>query len=233
MRFTLAPILVVLALPARLHGQPEAEPPGATALTAVAYVEVGLASVDAARTALTRYRASNGAQAGSLSTEVFEQIGRPGHFALIETWRDAAAHAARNPAPRMALNRALEPIRVSGYDERLYGPLSIGATALLSQPSASVFVITHVDVVPDPAVPAMLTALAETSRAETGNQRFDVWRHQQRGNHFTVVEQWLDDATLDAHAAALHTRRYRDALQPLTGSPLDERVFRALADTGP
>ncbi len=51
-----------------------------------------------------------------------------------------------------------------------------------------------------------------------------------RPNHSTVIEQWRDQKALDAHAAAAHTRQYRDEIQPLTGSPLDERVFTAVDD---
>ena len=75
----------------------------------------------------------------------------------------------------------------------------------------------------------MLARLAELSRSEQGNLRFDVLQHAQRGNHFTVVEHWRSDAALDEHVAAAHAREYRDALQPLTGSPLDERVYTAIA----
>ena len=46
-------------------------------------------------------------------------------------------------------------------------------------------------------------------------------------NHFTVIETWRDQAALDAHVAAAHTKQYRDDVLPLTGSPLDERVFKA------
>jgi quinol monooxygenase YgiN len=49
-----------------------------------------------------------------------------------------------------------------------------------------------------------------------------------RANHFTVIEQWRDQAALDAHVAGAHTLRYRDEVLPLTGSPLDERVFTAV-----
>ncbi len=48
-----------------------------------------------------------------------------------------------------------------------------------------------------------------------------------RGNHFTVIETWRDQAALDAHVASPRTRQYRDEVLPLTGSPLDERVFKA------
>jgi quinol monooxygenase YgiN len=75
------------------------------------------------------------------------------------------------------------------------------------------------------AAQELLRKLAETSRGEAGNRDFDVLQHMQRGNHFTVIEHWRGEAALDDHVEAAHTREYRDALQPLTGSPLDERVY--------
>jgi quinol monooxygenase YgiN len=49
-----------------------------------------------------------------------------------------------------------------------------------------------------------------------------------RANHFTVIETWQSQKAFDAHVAAPHTRQYRDEVQPLTGSPLDERVYKAV-----
>jgi quinol monooxygenase YgiN len=74
-------------------------------------------------------------------------------------------------------------------------------------------------------VPVILRRLADASRKEPGNLRFDVVQHTMRANHFTVVEAWRDQQALEAHVAAAHTKQYRDELQPLTGSPLDERVY--------
>ena len=56
----------------------------------------------------------------------------------------------------------------------------------------------------------------------------DIVQHSMRANHFTVIEGWRNQQALDAHVAAAHTRQYRDAIQPMTGSPLDERVFKAI-----
>ena len=75
-------------------------------------------------------------------------------------------------------------------------------------------------------LPAMLNGLAEASRKEKGNLRFDVLAHTMRANHFTVIEAWANQNALDEHAAAAHTKQYRDKLQPLLGSPLDERLFK-------
>jgi quinol monooxygenase YgiN len=83
-------------------------------------------------------------------------------------------------------------------------------------------------VTPDQKVPPLLKRLAEMSRQDEGNIRFDVLQHTMRANHFTVIETWQTEKALDAHVAAAHTRQYRDEVQPMTGSPLDERVYKAV-----
>jgi quinol monooxygenase YgiN len=196
------------------------------AATTVAYVETRADAADAGRMALERYREACSPQSGCMRIEVFALAARPGHFAVLETWRDQAAVDARNPEPKRALLAALEAIRVSGYDERVYKPLTV-APAKGSGAARAVHVITHVDVAPNTQAPQLLTRLADASRQEPGNLRFDVVQLVQRANHFTVIEAWRDQAALDAHVAATHTRQYRDELQPLTGSPLDERIYSA------
>jgi quinol monooxygenase YgiN len=208
---------------AALTGQ-HAPDGAATAFYAVAYIEVMPRDAARAVSAFTQYRDAIGSQAGYGRAGLFEQAGRPGHFAVIETWRDMPAFDARSEAAQKAFHDELQPIRVSGYDERPYKTLSVAA-APDAPPRGAVAVITHVDVSPDPRVAAMLERLADDSRRETGNIRFDVLQHTMRANHFTIVEVWRNRAALEAHASASHTRGYRDELQPFTGSPLDERLY--------
>jgi len=120
---------------------------------------------------------------------------------------------------------------VSGYDQRPYKTVTVGS----GQPPTGrqiVYVVSHVDVAPNPQNPQapvlLLRQLADASRKEAGNLRFDVLQHTMRANHFTVIEAWRNQQALDAHVAAPHTKQYRDTLQPMTGSPLDERTFRAV-----
>jgi quinol monooxygenase YgiN len=199
----------------------------------VAYVEVEASAAAAGRAALEVYRDAVASRPGCLAVELFAQTGRPGHFAVIETWRDQAAVDARDPADKALLMEGLDPIRISGYDERPYKPLTLAPLGTAAESRIGVFVIAHVDVAPNTAAPMLLATLAEASRAETGNLRFDVVQHATRGNHFTVVEQWRSAAALDEHVGAAHTRHYRDELQPLTGSPLDERVYTAIGGAAP
>jgi quinol monooxygenase YgiN len=193
---------------------------------AVSYVETMASARSGAASALGAYRAASEKTDGCMRVELFEQIGRPGHYAIVETWRDQKAFDARDAALTQRLRDALQSIRISDYDQRPYKTLSIGRGA--SESPQAVAVISHVDVSPSPAVAPMLTKLAEASRMQAGNLRFDVMQHTMRANHFTVVEVWQNQAALDAHVAATSTKSYRDELQPLTGSPLDERVFTRL-----
>ena len=211
-------------MPYVAHGQ--ASPPALGGAFAVGYVETRAAAVDAGRAALLAYRDATRQQTGCIAVELFAQTGRPGHFAVVETWRNQAALDARDGSAKKQLLDALAPIRVSDYDERPYKPLTLAADRNVGGVRAEgVFVISHVDVAPNTEAPALLQKLADSSRQEAGNLRFDVTQHLQRANHFTVVEHWQSQAALDTHVASAHARAYRDALQPLTGSPLDERAY--------
>lgn len=216
-------LLIALLLSPALLAQ---TPPPDTTFYAVAYLETAAASGRNAAAALRAYRDAASKQAGCTAVEAFEQIGRPGHWVVIETWRDQQAFDARDAGTQQRLLDGVKSFRVSGFDQRPYKTVAV-APARGVATTNSVSVISHVDVAPNPAVAPMLTRLAEASRQEPGNLRFDVLQHTMRGNHFTVVETWRDQAALDAHVAAAHTKQYRDDVLPLTGSPLDERVFKA------
>jgi quinol monooxygenase YgiN len=206
-----------------------AQPPD-TSLHAVSYVDVMPVSRGPAVAALKQYRDSSRKDDGYVRIECFEQIGRPGHFAILEAWRDQkAADAHGTAAHTQELQSTLQPIRSSGYDQRPYKTVTVGP-APAPAGGRTIYVVTHVDVVPNPQndPPGLLKRLAEASRNEKGNIRFDILQHAMRANHFTIVEAWQSQSALDAHAAAPHTRQYRDTLQPMSGGPLDERLYNAV-----
>ena len=193
----------------------------------VAYIEVKPSGRATAIQALKQYKTAQRINTASLSTELFEQVDRPGHLLLVETWQSQQAFDTGTPALRKRLVDAIDPVRLSGWDQRPYKTLSVASGG--AEPTGrSVFVISHVDVAPDPKIAGMLKELAEKSRLEDGNVRFDVLAHTMRSNHFEVIEAWQNQKALDNHAAAAHTRQYRDDLQPALGSPLDERIFKAI-----
>jgi quinol monooxygenase YgiN len=219
-------VLTSMGPGAAIHAQAPADP----TVYAVAYVDVMSSGRSAAVTALKAYRDASSKESGHVRIDLFDQVGRPGHFAVVESWRDQSAFDAHAGSPATKqFQQAIEKIRVSGYDQRPYKALIV-ATSRASAGSA-VHIVSHVDFAGAGALaaaPGMLQQQAEASRREQGNVRFDVLQHAMRANHFTVVESWASQAALDAHAAAAHTRQYRDTLQPVTGSPLDERVYVAV-----
>jgi quinol monooxygenase YgiN len=222
-----APIVIALLSWSNLASAQTTPAPADVTFYAVSYVEVMASSRAAGAAALKAYRDASRKQDGFVRIDLFEQVDRPGHFSVVETWRDQKAFDARAAAAQKPLMDALQPIRVSGYDQRPYKTLSVESSSVTVNPR-SVSVVSHVDVSQDPKVPVMLRRLAEASRQEEGNLRFDVIQHMMRANHFTVVETWRDDQALHEHAASAHTKQHRDELQPMTGSPLDERVYKSI-----
>ncbi len=200
-------------------------PPETTFYT-VSYVEEMASARGTAVAALKQYRDTIRKDDGYVRFEMFEQAGRPAHFVVVETWRDQKAFDARPQGAQKQLADALQPVRVSDYDQRPYKTLNVGAWRAATAPS--VVVISHVDTAPGQQPVDLLKRLADDSRRDEGNVRFDVTQHTMRANHFTVVEVWQNQKAFDAHVAAAHTKQYRDALAPMTGSPLDERVFRVV-----
>jgi quinol monooxygenase YgiN len=202
-------------------------PPDSTAYS-VAYVEILPASRTAAIAAIKRYSDLSRKDDGFQRIEFFEQAGRPAHFCIIETWannRDLDTHASS--ANAKDFRNKIDSMSLSDYDQRPYKTLSL--VTAHNDRSSSMFVITHVDIGGQGTnASELLLKLAEASRQEAGNLRFDVLQHAMRANHFTVIEEWQNPKTIETHAAAGHTKEYRNSLGPILGSPLDERLYKAV-----
>ena len=204
---------------------PAATPPESP--YAVTYIEVEPAQADASRRLLARYRDAL-KDKGALEFAVFEQMGRPNHFAIVERWPSAKAREDNAAsASGQEFRSALAPLLIAPYDERPHFALSGGTTPATP---AGVFVITHVDIVPpkrDDGVAAVRT-LAERSAGNAGNVRFDALVQASRLNHLTLVEAWTDAAAREAHSAANPTKSFRSTLGPMSGALYDERLYALL-----
>ena len=207
-----------------------AEEASAAAVYVVAYIEVMPPSTEEAMALLRQYRDASRKQTGNVRLEVLQQHSRADHFVLVEVWQDQQAFEAHGMAAHTRqLREKLQPLRVSPYDERLHKGLTIGAMSAASAAGAT-YVVTHADAIPpakDEAL-ALLRQLAEASRQEAGNRRFEVLQQSNRQNHCTIVEIWQDQQALAAHVMAAHTRQFRDKFQLLSGSLYDERLYKAL-----
>jgi quinol monooxygenase YgiN len=194
----------------------------------VTYFESIPAAAGAVAGALQQFATVSRREAGNAGFVALRESGRPSRFAFVEAWRDKAAFDA-NDKSVAALQERLRPHLAAPFDRRPCVGLDVtggedGATA------GSLYVLTHVDVIPpvkDQAI-ALVRALVADSRKDSGTERFDAVQQGNRANHMFLVEAWRSRAALDAHAAAEHTRAYRDKLLPLQGALYDERVYTPL-----
>jgi len=109
--------------------------------------------------------------------------------------------------------------------------MGLGSPASAQNADERLYVVTHVDVLgQNGATEAakMLHQFAADSRNDQGSVRFEVLRDPDRSNHFTMVEVWRNRQDFESHLAASHTRAFREKLQPMLGSPFDERLHKLL-----
>jgi len=101
-----------------------------------------------------------------------------------------------------------------------------------AQTPGQVYVVTHVDIAGTPAIIADATRLlrefSADSRKDHGVVRFELLLQDGRLNHFTIVSVWQSREAFEAHSGAEHTRRFREKIQPMLGSPFDERLHSVL-----
>ncbi len=103
-------------------------------------------------------------------------------------------------------------------------------TAGVTQAQAPVHVITHIDLMPtgvDTGV-VLLKPFAATTLKEKGCLRFEILQQDGRPNHLTLVATWKDKNAFDAHDSAPYTKEFREKMQPLIGSPWDERLHQII-----
>jgi quinol monooxygenase YgiN len=196
----------------------------------VTYFEVAPSAANQATDLLRQYTGASRPESGSSAVQAFEEIGRPNRFAIVAAWRDkAAAEAHGSSAAMSAFREKLQPQLASPFDVRPSSALSVAAPKGQAGADA-IFVLTHVDVVPtgkDQGI-VLVKELAETSRKDPANLRFDVLQQDSRPNHFTLVEAWRDRNAFDAGVTAAYTKDFRQKLTPLSGALYDERLYQAV-----
>ena len=105
----------------------------------------------------------------------------------------------------------------------LHNSRARSTTAAADEP---LYVVTHVDLMPKFTAPGrdLLKQFVDECRQDAGAVRIEVLEELNRPNHSTVVEVWKGAKAYEDHLVAEHTRAYRTKLQPMLGSPFDERL---------
>jgi quinol monooxygenase YgiN len=104
--------------------------------------------------------------------------------------------------------------------------LCLAAAFAVAGQDTRLYVVTHVDLTPNYTADGtkLLQQFASDSRKDKGSVRMELLADVARKNHFTVVGVWENQAAFDAHVEAGHTKQFREKLQPMLGSPFDERL---------
>ena len=75
----------------------------------------------------------------------------------------------------------------------------------------------------------VLLGLIEPTRAEDGCITYELHQNTADPTDFTFIEEWTDDASLDAHLESAHLAAAREKLGDLLAEPADIRRYRLIA----
>jgi quinol monooxygenase YgiN len=105
---------------------------------------------------------------------------------------------------------------------------SFAGWALAQEPGAhdKIYVVTHVDIVPPntAAGTKLVQQYLVDSRKDKGLVRIEAGAQISRVNHISMFEVWENQKAFDEHIAAAHTKEFRRQIDPILGSPYDERL---------
>jgi quinol monooxygenase YgiN len=222
-----AAIVAVLAI-TRAQAQAPQPPDGPRYVAT--YVDVMPTREGDGAALVRQFRDASRKETGNLRLEAAHRIGQANQFVILEAWQDQAAlDAHAKAAHTTAFRDKLKAIQDAPYDERVNYVLSVGALPA-EIGGAAILTVTHVDVVPPQKdmASALLKQLAEDSRKDDGNLRFEATTQLTRPNHFTVITAWRNAKAFDAHIMNAKTRAFRDQLAPASGALYDERLYKAL-----
>lgn len=80
-----------------------------------------------------------------------------------------------------------------------------------------------------PQLHALLVSLLAPTRREKGCIRYELLQNAADPTDFTFVEEWADQAAIDAHMATPHVQHVLANVGDLLTAPPDIRTYRAVA----
>jgi quinol monooxygenase YgiN len=179
--------IMVPAAQAQAPAPPPPPPDGPRYI--VTYLEVMMPTRANAMTMVRQFRDATRKEAGNLRAEALQRIGQLNQFVLLEAWKDQIAAEIHGKAAATGQFRdKIKAIQNAPIDERVHFPLSVGPLEAKGG-GATIAVVTHVDVIPPQREngTAITKQLADDSRKDDGNLRFEAVTQTNRQNHFTVI----------------------------------------------
>lgn len=193
------------------------------------YVSVEPGQDRAAAAILRSYAADTRRDAAATRVLVLAEIGRPGQFVLLESWRDEPAWNAHVAGKvRQALAGQLQALLIAPFDERVGLPMQAEVTLPYSR--EAVHVVLHVDVL-SPGVDTIQEALREAARTAAlvpGVIAYESAPQFNKRNHFTVHQVFASRAAYSAYVASAGAKEFRARFHQIKGAVYDDRLYQLL-----
>ena len=95
---------------------------------------------------------------------------------------------------------------------------------------AAIYVVSYIEVAPAAREQAtgLVRQFAEASRKDEGNTRFEILQRVSPSNQFAVLASWKDQNAYERHAAAPHSKEFREKIKPHLISAIDDRLHSGL-----
>jgi len=104
-------------------------------------------------------------------------------------------------------------------------PLCLVAAAPARAQEGTIYVVRYIEAAPgaEQKTIGLLKQLAEASRKETGNQRFEILQRVSPGSQFATFEIWKDKDAQEAHLGGAAAKSFADAVSSSLLAPIDDR----------
>src|SRR2546425_1147120 len=149
---------------------------GSAAFYIATYIDVQVSSTNEGMGLIKQYRDATRAEKGNSGADFVQEMGRPSRFVIVEFWKDQASFDAHEKAGHTAQFRSkLKAIHNSPYDQRVHQGLAVDPRPLAASGGRE-SLVTPVSAPPHRinSSSALLNRVAEESRKDEGNLRYDV-----------------------------------------------------------
>lgn len=109
--------------------------------------------------------------------------------------------------------------------------LGMGLPAHADDSKTGIYEVSEISILPNAMmskandVPGLISQMVKDTKADDGLMSIKVTQQIGQPNNYTVIEQWKDQAALDKHTAADHTKQFSAKVEDLLSGPIYQRVF--------
>lgn len=110
-------------------------------------------------------------------------------------------------------------------------PIGFALPAQADDSKTGIYEVSEIYVLPSAMeskkdnVPGLIEGLVKATKADEGLLSIKVTQQVGQRNNYTVIEQWKDQASLDKHVAAEHTKKFFATMEDLMSGPVYQRTF--------